>query len=390
MRSILVVAQVALSLVLLAGTGLLLTSFAKLMRVDGGFRADGAVMLTYVTPAGKYRGSQLAAYHQRVVDRMKTLPGVTSAGLGTAPPLAANANQSGADFPGSPTNTGDPQKDFTLVDFMTAGPGYFRTMGIPIVEGREFTVADDSAHGQVAIIDEQLAKRYFPKGTAINKRISIDGDTADVRVVGVVGTVYQYGLREAGRPQVYAPDAMIPYRGVTTVIRTSGDEAATMRAVRAAFRELDPAQPIQQLTTMRAIVNQSLGDSRLVLVIISTFALTALLLAAIGIYGVTSSAVQARAREMGIRVALGAQPGQVLGLMVRQPVRLIAAGTVIGIGGTWASKELLMKLLFGVSPTDPATLLAVVGTLLAVALVSVYAPAVRATRVDAARVLRAD
>ena len=389
-RNALVVAQVALSLMLLAGTGLLLASFAKLMRVDGGFRADGAVLLSWVTPTGKFHGSKLAAYHQRVIERMKSVPGVTSAALTTAPPLSANLNQNGVAFPGSPTNTGKGEHDLLLIDFMTAGPGYFRTMGIPLLEGREFTAADDSAHGQVAIIDEQLAKRYFPNGSAINQRISVDGDTADVRVVGVVGTVYQYGLREAGRPQVYAPDAVIPYRGITAVLRTNGDEAAVMRAARAAFHELDPGQPIEQLTTMRSVVNQSLGESRLVLVIISTFAVTALLLAAIGIYGVTSSAVTARSREMGIRLALGAQPREVLGLMIRQPMGLIATGTVIGTLGTIASSDYLMKLLYGISPTDAKTLIAVIATLLGVAFLSVYAPASRATRVDAARVLRAD
>lgn len=390
LRGTLVVAQVALSLILLAGTGLLLASFARLMKVDGGFVTDGAVMLTYTTPSGKYVGSRLTAYHQRVVDRMRALPGVTSVGITSAPPLSANSDQNGVEFPGSPVNTGDRQKDGMLVDFMTAGPGYFRTMGIPVLEGREYTAADDSARGQVAIIDEQLAKRYFPNGSAIGKRISVDGDTADVRVIGVVGSVHLYGLREAGRPQVYAPDAVIPYRNVTTVIRTTADESTVMRAARSAFRELDPVQPIQDLTTMRAVVNQSLGESRLVLVIISTFALTALLLAAIGIYGVTSAAVTARSREMGIRLALGAQPREVLGLMVRGPMTLIVAGVVVGLGGTIATGEMLMRLLYGTRPNDPLTIGAMTAALIVVGAISAYAPALRATRVDAARVLRAD
>jgi hypothetical protein len=270
LRGGLVVAQVALSLMLLAGTGLLLASFAKLMNVDGGFVTDGVILLSYTTPQGKYRGSQVAAYHQRVIDRLRAIPGVTRVGLTSAPPLSAATDQSGVEFPGSPVNTGDPHKDGILIDFMVAGPDYFKTMGVPLLEGREFTAADDSANGQVAIIDEQLARHYYPDGTAIGKRISVDGDTADVRVVGVVGSVRLYGLREAGRPQVYAPDAVVPYRGVTTVLRVNADEATAMRAIRAAFSDLDPSQPIQELKTMRSIVNQSLGESRLVLVIIST------------------------------------------------------------------------------------------------------------------------
>jgi putative ABC transport system permease protein len=390
LRGTLVVAQVALSLMLLSGTALLLGSFAKLAKVDGGFRAEGAVLLSYVLPVGKYRGSERTRYHQRVVDRMQQLPGVSVVGLTSAPPLSANLNNNVVDFPDSPANTGKRDQDAILIDFMTAGPGYFKAMGIPLIEGRDFVATDDSGHGNVAIIDQQLAKRYFPKGLAIGQRLRMDTDTSDARVVGVVGTAYQYGLREPGRPQVYSPSAIVPYRGVTIVIRTTGDEAAIMRAARTAFHEIDPSQPIEQVTTMRAVVSQSLGDVRLVLVIISTFALTALLLAAIGIYGVTSTAVTARSREMGIRVALGAHPGEVLGLMVRRPMALIGLGTVLGIAGTWASKELLTKLLYGVSPTDPLTIITVVGTLLAVAAVSVYAPASRATRVDAARVLRAD
>lgn len=390
LRSSMVVAQVALSLMLLSGTALLLGSFAKLAKVDGGFRADGAVLLSYVLPVGKYAGSERTRFHQRVVDRIQQLPGVTAVGLTSAPPLSANLNNNIVDFPDSPTNTGKRDQDAILIDFMTAGPGYFKAMGIPLIEGRDFAITDDSAHAPVAIIDAQLAKRYFPNGSAVGQRLRMDTDTADARVVGVVGTVYQYGLREAGRPQVYSPSAAVPYRGVTIVIRTAGDEASIMRAARAAFHEVDPAQPIEQLTTMRSVVNQSLGDVRLVLVIISTFALTALLLAAIGIYGVTSTAVTARSREMGIRVALGAQPGEVLGHMIKRPMGLIAAGIALGIAGTWASRELLMKLLYGVSPTDPLTLAVVVMTLMAVALVSVYAPASRATRVDVAGVLRAD
>jgi putative ABC transport system permease protein len=390
LRGTLVVAQVALSLMLLSGTALLLGSFAKLAKVDGGFRAEGAVLLSYVLPVGKYRGSERTRYHQRVVDRMQQLPGVSVVGLTSAPPLSANLNNNVVDFPDSPANTGKRDQDAILIDFMTAGPGYFKAMGIPLIEGRDFVATDDSGHGNVAIIDQQLAKRYFPKGSAVGQRLRMDTDTSDARVVGVVGTAYQYGLREPGRPQVYSPSAIVPYRGVTIVIRTTGDEAAIMRAARTAFHEIDPSQPIEQVTTMRAVVSQSLGDVRLVLVIISTFALTALLLAAIGIYGVTSTAVTARSREMGIRVALGAHPGEVLGLMVRRPMALIGLGTVLGIAGTWASKELLTKLLYGVSPTDPLTIITVVGTLLAVAAISVYAPASRATRVDAARVLRAD
>ena len=391
LRGTLVVAQVALSLMLLAGTALLLGSFARLAKVDGGFRADGAVLLSYVLPIGRYEGSERTRYHQRAVERMQQLPGVSSVGLTSAPPLSANLNNVVVDFPDSPTNTGKRDQDAILIDFMTAGPGYFKAMGIPLIEGRDFSATDDSAHGAyVAIIDQQLAKRYFPNGSAVGQRLRLDTDTADARVVGVVGTVYQYGLREAGRAQVYAPSAMVPYRGVTLVMRTSADEATTMRAARNAFHEVDPVQPIEQLTTMRAVVGQSLGDVRLVLVITSTFAFTALLLAVIGIYGVTSTAVTARSREMGIRLALGAQPGEVLGLVVRRPMALIGLGIVLGVAGIWTCRELLTKLLYGVSATDPATLLVVIGALLLVAVVSVFAPAARATRVEPAKVLRVD
>jgi predicted permease len=390
MRGTLVVAQVALSMMLLAGTALLLASFARLMKVDGGFRADGAVMLSYVTPAGKYRGSMLAAYHQRVVDRMRAIPGVTDAGISSAPPLSANSNQNIVWFPASPENNGNAEHDAILADFMTAGPDYFRAMGIPLLEGREFTTADDSVQGHVAIIDEQMARRFFPNGSAVNQLIRMDTDTGAARVIGVVGTVYQYGLREAGRPQVYAPDAALPYRGVTTVLRTSGDEAAVMRAARAAFHEVDPAQPIETLTTMRAIVDQSLGDARLVLVIVATFALTALLLAAIGIYGVTATSVTARSREMGIRVALGARPREVLGLMISRPIVLAMGGVGLGLAGILAGGGVLSKLLYGVSATDPATIATVTVILIIIAVVAAYAPARRATRVDAATVLRAN
>jgi putative ABC transport system permease protein len=391
LRHALVVAQVALSMMLLAGTGLLLASFARLMKVDGGFTPNGAIALTYVTPPGKYRGSEAAAYHERVANRMRALPGVKVVGVGSAPPLSANSDQSGAAFPESPTNTGDMNHDGVLVDAMTASPGYFEAMGIRMLEGRDFRAADDSAAAQVVIIDEPLAKRYFPKGSALGKRIRIDGDTTPTTVVAVVSPVRMYGLEEgADRPQVYRPDAQSPYRGVTTIIRAEGEASRLIPSVRAAFRELDPSQPITTLETMDDVVSRALGESRLVLVIVSAFALTALLLAAIGIYGVTSSAVASRTREMGIRVALGAQRGEVLALMVRRPLALVSGGVALGLMGTVATGTLVAKLLYGISPTDPLTIAAVTLTLLAVAAVSAYAPASRATRVDAARVLRAE
>jgi predicted permease len=391
LRNTLVVAQVALSLTLLTGTGLLLASFTRLTKVDGGFAPRGVLTLTYVTPAGKYRGSKAAQYHDRVVARMRTLPGVVAAGVGTSPPLFANTDQSGVDFPESPTNTGDTEHDHLLIEFATAGPDYFKAMGIRLIEGREFTAADDSAHGQVAIIDETLSKRFFPTGGALGKRIRIDNDTAIVLVVGVVAPIRNYAMRDdAGRPEAYAPDAVVTFRGVTTVIRTTGDVAALARAARTAFHELDPAQPIGRLEAMSDIVSRSLGESRLVLIVVSAFAFTALLLAAIGIYGVTSTAVAARTREVGIRVALGAQRGQVLGLMIRRPLALVSGGVVLGLAGTAATGTLIAKLLYGVGPMDPLTIVVVTTALLAVAALSAFAPASRATRVDAARVLRAE
>jgi predicted permease len=390
MRNTLVVAQVALSLMLLAGTGLLLSSFARLTRVDAGFAPHGVLAVTYVTPPGKYRGSVAAAYHQRMVERMRKIPGVQSVSVGSAPPMSGNTDQSGADFPGSPANTGEHEHDRILVDFMTAGPDYFATLGIPLTEGREFRLGDDSAAAQVMIIDEPLAKRFFPKGGAVGQRIRIDGDTTPVTVVGVVRPVRIYNLLDEGRPEVYSPDAQTPYRGVSMLIRAKGDAASLEPMVRSAFHEIDPAQPITSLDTMDDVVSRSLGESRLVLVLVSGFALTALLLAAIGIYGVTSTSVAARSKEVGIRVALGAQRSEVLGLMVRRPLMLVTGGVVLGLAGTAATGTLIAKLLYGVSPMDPPTIAAVTVTLLVVALVSAWAPARRATKVDTAQVLRAE
>lgn len=390
-RNTLVVAQVALSLMLLAGTGLLLSSFARLTRVDAGFSPKGVLSLNFVTPPGKYRGSVAAAYHERMVDRVRRVPGVLSASVGTAPPLSGNTDQSVVDFPSSPTNTGDSDHDRLLADFSTAGPVYFSTLGIPLLEGREFRAGDDSAAAQVAIIDGPLAKRYFPRGSAIGQRIRIDGDSIPITVVGVVKPVRMYNLQEAGRPQVYAPEAQQTYRGVSMVIRTRGEDAATFKpAIRAAFHEVDPAQPIASLETMDDIVSKSLGESRLVLVIVAGFALTALLLAAIGVYGVTSTSVAARAKEVGIRVALGAPRREVLRLMIRRPLVLVIGGVALGLAGTAATGTLIAKLLYGVSPMDPPTIAAVTVALLTIAALSAFAPARRATKVDAAQVLRGE
>jgi predicted permease len=263
-------------------------------------------------------------------------------------------------------------------------------MGIPLLAGREFTVADRQGSTPVAIIDELLAKRYFPHGSAIGARMDIAGDTAGIRIVGVVRQPRLYGLQADDRPQVYRPHAHAAYRAMTMAVRVAGDPAAMAPVVRAAIHELDREQPIALLQPMSTVVDQALAERRLVMVLIAAFATAAVLLASLGVYGVTANAVTQRTRELGIRVALGATSRQVVWLVLRRPMRLIAGGLVVGLAGALVATRLARGLLFGVSPTDPAVLGTVALVLTAVALLAGWLPARRATRVDPALALRSD
>lgn len=389
-RRSLVLAQLTLSMVLLAGTGLLLRSFMNLLRVDPGFRADNVLTVELVASRAKYaeRDDVLNAY-ERYQDALRAIPGVLSVGAAGAPPLSAGTNQSGARFPGAPGNPPPGTRDGVLVDAAPIGPGYLRAMGIDLLEGSDFDASHrDTTRARVAIIDDLLAMKYFPRGGAVGAPMILDGDS--LRVVGVARHVNMYGLHVQGREQIWIPYGYLPWRYAVFAVRTSGDPLALANAARAAIRRVDRDQAIMTVAPMTDAVRASLGERRLVLTLVGAFALAALLLAMLGVYGVTASAVTQRTRELGIRSALGADRRAMLWSVASEPARLVAMGLVLGLAVTLGAGRVVRSLLYGMRPTDPLTLGVVVVVLLVVALVATWLPARRALRVDPIIALRAE
>ncbi|HTE48201.1 MAG TPA: ABC transporter permease, partial [Gemmatimonadaceae bacterium] len=334
-RRALVLAQLALSMMLLAGTGLLLGSFVRLMGVDPGFDPRNVLTIEMMASRAQYAtGQPVVNYFARQVDAIRALPGVTAAAATSATPLSAGADQSGVEFPSSTTNTGARDHDILLADIAPATAGYFRALAIPLVEGREFDSSQhDSATSRVAVIDDVLAVKFFPKGGAVGQIIEIEGDS--LRIVGVSRHVRMYGLENAGRPQVWVPHAQTPYRQLTIAVRTTGEPLALAADVRRAIHDIDPNQAIAKVGTMSNVVDASLAQRKLVLLLVGMFAGAALLLVALGIYGITASSVALRTREIGIRVALGANRGRVMRSVLGEPARLVALGLATGLAGTY-------------------------------------------------------
>jgi putative ABC transport system permease protein len=389
-RSALVLAQLALSVMLLSGTGLLLGSFVRLMRVDPGFDPNHVLTVPLLASRSTYAsGAPVVDVYSRYVAAIRAVPGVASVAATGAPPLSASADQSGVRFPSSPTNTGDPQHDNLLADNTPITAGYLQTMGVELLAGREFDGSEtDTTLAKVAVIDELLAKRYFPKTSAVGQTVLIDG--SPLRVVGVARHFRMYNYEGVGREQLWIPHMLTPYRGMVLVVRASGDPLALTDAIRKAIHSVDPQQAVSRVETMDEIVRASFAQRRLVLTLVGLFAGAALLLVALGVYGITASTVAQRTRELGIRVALGADARRVIGTVIGQPTRLIAAGLLLGLAGTWLVGRFARGLLYDVAPTDPLTLVSVSFVLLGVGVVAGYVPARRATRVDPMVALRSE
>jgi predicted permease len=357
--------------------------------VDPGFDPQGVLTVELMAPRAKYACCRpVLDVMQRYTDALRAVPGVTAVGATSAPPLSAGTDQNGARFPGSPMNKPG-QPDAILVDVAPVTPGYFRAMGIKLVEGEEFGAAqNDSANARVAIVDDVLAHRYFPNGGVVGRFMILGRDS--MRVVGIARHVRMYNLQDPGREQMWVPHAFTTYRYMVLALRTSGDPLALAAAAQQAIHGVDAQQPIINIRRMSDAVRESLAERRLVLTLVSTFAIAAVLLAALGIYGVTSSAVNQRTRELGIRMALGANRGSIVWSVLSEPTRLVAFGLVIGLVGTFVAGRVVERLLYGIRPTDPITLVVVAFVLLGVAVVASYLPARRATRVDPVVALRAD
>jgi putative ABC transport system permease protein len=389
LRSVLVVAEVALALVLLASAGLLVRSFMRLQRIDTGFNTENVLTMVVRLPGSKYKEDpQYVAFFRRAEEQLRALPGVRGVGIVNYLPLYGGLGSgTGFTIEGRPA---PPPGQGPSTNVRVADAGYFPAMDIPLLRGRRFTDAEDSEPRHVVIISESLAKEYFPNEDPLGKRIDVDMfDTPRLtEIVGVVGDARYDSLTDPPQPTVYFPESELTYAFMTFTIRTTGDPSEMAPAARRVISSLDPDQPVSDVRTMRQVMSERIARARFNTLLLGLFAGLATLLAAVGIFGVMNYAVTLRTREIGLRMALGAQPGRVLMLILRQGLLLTLAGIAAGLLGALALTRLMSSLLYGVDATDPLTFAAIVVLLGVVSLVACYIPARRATRVDPLVALR--
>ena len=387
----LVVAEVALALVLLAGAGLLARSFQELARVDLGFRAEQLLTMRTSLPEQRYdTDARVRAFGGALMERLADLPGASGVGFANYLPLSRFGAANMFDIAGRPA----PRPDERPTSWVSVvGGRYFEAMGIPLLRGRLPGPADTERSQPVFVINERLARDHWPNGDAIGARIAWDPPAGEEpfsgEIVGIVGDVRWAIAREVA-PAAYLWFPQVPQREITIVARSSGDPAGIAAGVAAHVRAIDPNQPVADVRAMQAFVADDLARPRFTMLLLGSFAAVALVLAAIGLYGVIAFNVAQRTREIGVRVALGARGGDVLRLVMRRGLLLVAGGLGVGIVAALALGRLVAGLLYGLSAADPATLSGVALFLAVVAAIAIYVPARRATRVDPMVALRAD
>ena len=389
LRAALVVAEISLAVMLLAGTGLMVRSFIRLSHVPLGFDPTHALTAEIVLQSHKYRSDTAAVqFFEEAETRLAALPGVRAVGAISWLPLSGQRSASSFTVVGQPA---PPQGQEPTGDFRAVTPGYFRAMGIPIEEGRALEPSDRRDAPEVAVVSHTLARTFWPNESAVGHELRYEWDGwYTVRIVGVAGDVHHDGPRAEPFMEIYRPLEQFPYSGMTLVVRTAGNPTSLARPLRAAIRDIDPEQPIAQLRPMTDLASAAVGTTRLSTVLFGLFGGIGLVLAMIGIYGVGSYTVQQRRREFGIRMALGAQPRDVRSMVVRNGLALAGIGIAVGVAGALVLTRLMTALLFGVTPDDPVTFAWVVVALAGIAGLSAYLPARRATRIDPVMALRSE
>lgn len=393
-RQAFVVAQMVLGLVLLAGAGLTLRSFANLLDVPLQFRPEGVLVMDVSLPAQRYDAEGRAAFWDRLLPEVRALPGVEEAGATALLPLDGRSWNASFALEGETPETLEPRSS----DLRVVTPGYFRALGIPLLRGRPFLDSDRLDAARVVVVDRRLAEVTWPDQDPIGKRITFDRvDGEDVvwrEVVGLVEAVPAETLEGGTRGHLYLPYGQSRQATLSLAVQgdastpAAADPLSLLSAVRERIRVLDPDLPVADVTTMEAMVGEARAGARFMIVVLGFFAGTALFLAALGLYGVVDASVRARTREMGLRAALGADPGRLRRLVVAQVLRLVALGLVLGVPAALVASRVLRGLLFGVSPTDPVVYVGLVAAVAVVAVVAGYLPARRATRVDPVVALR--
>lgn len=385
-RRSLVVSEVALALMLLIGGGLLVRSFMRLVSVDPGFNPHNVLTMTISLAGSAHKsGPEKAAFFQQLIDRVDSLPGVQSASAINHLPLAGDLWTLGFTIEGRPAPLpGESQG----AAYRIVRPAYFQTMGATLLNGRDFTTRDNDKSPGVVIVNESLARRYWPNETAIGKRITVADDGLR-EIVGIVKDAKQGDWAAAAKPEVYLPHLQAPSpRGMTLVVRGSSNPLSLVGPVQNAVWSIDKDLPVSEIMTMDDVVSDAVGPQRFNTILLGLFSGVALILAVVGIYGVLSDSVTARTHELGVRMALGAQASDVLKMIVRQGMVLVAIGIAVGLGGAYLLTQLLSTLLYEVSTTDRVTFVAVPIALAAVALGACLIPARRATKVDPLVALR--
>jgi predicted permease len=385
-RGAFVVVQVALSLVLLVSAGLLIRSFDKLLRVEIGFKTERLLTLEYRLPRNKYKEpSTQWNFHRRVIEQLQQVPGVQSASLVRGLPFSGNGATTAIILPDRepPPKGMEPE-----VMFNTAMPNYFETIGIPLLKGRLFGNEDQAKTPPVVVINQTMARRFWPNQDPLGKQIKFAQDSSTATVVGVVGDAKHYWLEEEQRPQMYDTYSQDPGLFATVVIRTAVEPLSLTEPVRQAIWKVDADQPMWKIRTVEFLVNRSTADRRFLMALMGIFASLALVLTIIGLYGVISYLVNQRTQEIGIRMALGAQMRDIMKMVLRQGMVLVLTGVALGLAAAWLLTGLMSRMLYQVSATDPLTFAAIALLLTTVALLACYIPARRATRVDPLEALR--
>src|SRR5689334_16129119 len=391
-RQALIAGEVALCVVLLAGAGLLFRSFLRLQSVNTGFISQ-QVLTARLTPSGPNFTQQadFDKFYTHVLEKISTVPGVQDAGFINTLPLDKGPT-TGFRVEGRAITTPD---KWPMVNYRSVTPNYFRAMGIPVVQGRAYTDRDNSSAPLVMIVNQQTAREIFPDENPIGKRITF-GNTDQNRqpvwfeIVGVVANVHSLELREEPEAEIYFSSLQDYWPAMSLVVRSSVEPSSLSGSIRQAVNEVDKSVPVSQVQTMEHVVSESITQPRFNLFLLGLFSTVAMLLSAAGIYGVTAYTVTQRTHELGIRLALGAQVGDVLKMILRQGMAVIAVGLVLGLAAAFGLMRLLRSLLFGVGENDPLTFAAITIVLLIVALIACYIPARRATKVDPLEALRTE
>lgn len=385
-RSILVAVEVALSLVLLIGAGLMIKSFLRLQQMNLGFNPENVLAVNLSLSRSRYpEDRQQAAFFQEALDGLQSMTGVKAAGATTGLPLTLSV--SGSDFRIEGRPEPEAGKEM-IIHTRSISPGYLQALDIPLLKGRDFSDRDKSDAPHAAIINNELARIYFPNEDPLGKRITFDDGESWISIVGIIGDVKQLGLDSGAKPEVYFPYLQSPSPSMSIVVRATSDPLSLAASVKRLIQTIDKDLPIDDVKTMQQLLVESNSGRRFNMLLLTVFALVALVLAIVGIYGVMSYTVTQRTHEIGIRVAIGAQSRDVFRMVIGQGMRLAIIGVAFGLVGAFGLTRLMTSMLFGVEPTDTATFVTIAVLLTVVALVACYIPGRRATKVNPLVALR--